>query len=207
MERRAKERLIGASILVALLVLVVPELLSGPKPPAAPKPDLLPAQSASATEPVRTVTVDLATSKPTRTEPIESPPPASETAASVAPSAASQSAEPVDPAPPPTKSSNTPSAPSVNPPKTLESAGTSPTSRGGWSVQLGSFEKRANADALVQKLKAKGFQVYSSPTGSGSGARYRVRVGPLSDRAAAERTLAKLKNAGHAGALVSPGSR
>ena len=35
MDRRVKERLIGASILVALVVLVVPELLSGPKPTAA----------------------------------------------------------------------------------------------------------------------------------------------------------------------------
>ena len=32
MDRRVKERLIGATILVALIVLIVPELLSGPKP-------------------------------------------------------------------------------------------------------------------------------------------------------------------------------
>ena len=36
MDRRVKERLIGASILVVLIVLIVPELLSGPKPPARP---------------------------------------------------------------------------------------------------------------------------------------------------------------------------
>ena len=39
MDRRVKERLIGASILVALIVLVVPELLSGPKPAPPPQPD------------------------------------------------------------------------------------------------------------------------------------------------------------------------
>ena len=33
MDRRVKERLVGASILVVLLVLIVPELLSGPAPP------------------------------------------------------------------------------------------------------------------------------------------------------------------------------
>ena len=33
MDRRVKERLIGATILVALIVLIVPELLSGPKRP------------------------------------------------------------------------------------------------------------------------------------------------------------------------------
>ena len=57
MDRRVKERLVGASILVALIVLIVPELLSGPAPPATGRP------AASAPEPVRNVTVDLATSK------------------------------------------------------------------------------------------------------------------------------------------------
>src|SRR6202042_3337464 len=38
MDRRVKERLIGATILVVLIVLIVPELLSGPKP--APLPPL-----------------------------------------------------------------------------------------------------------------------------------------------------------------------
>ncbi len=38
MDRRVKERLVGASILVALIVLVVPELLSGPVPHVRPRP-------------------------------------------------------------------------------------------------------------------------------------------------------------------------
>src|SRR5271165_914825 len=59
MERRVKERLIGASILVALVVLVVPELLSGPKPAAPPAPQV----QTITPEPIRNVTVDLATSK------------------------------------------------------------------------------------------------------------------------------------------------
>jgi DedD protein len=59
MDRRVKERLVGASILVVLIVLIVPELLSGPATgPVAPR---LPV---SAPQPVRNVTVDLATSKP-----------------------------------------------------------------------------------------------------------------------------------------------
>ena len=36
MDRRVKERLVGATILGVLIVLLVPELLSGPKPAAAP---------------------------------------------------------------------------------------------------------------------------------------------------------------------------
>ena len=59
MDRRVKERLIGATILVALIVLIVPELLSGPKPaPVAPLAAGLPSST-------RNVSVNLATSKAT----------------------------------------------------------------------------------------------------------------------------------------------
>jgi DedD protein len=58
MDRRVKERLIGASILVALIVLVVPELLSGSK---SALPEI---RSAIAPQATRNVTLDLATSKP-----------------------------------------------------------------------------------------------------------------------------------------------
>ena len=59
MDRRVKERLIGATILVVLIVLIVPELLSGPKRRAPPRAAL------SLPVPTRSVSVDLATSKAT----------------------------------------------------------------------------------------------------------------------------------------------
>ena len=59
MDRRVKERLIGATILVALIVLIVPELLSGPRP--APLPPL----AAGLPNSTRNVLVDLATSNGT----------------------------------------------------------------------------------------------------------------------------------------------
>jgi DedD protein len=73
MDRRVKERLVGASILVVLIVLIVPELLSGPATgPVAPQ------SRVSAPEPVRNITVDLATSKPP--EPVVEPPSAASAA-------------------------------------------------------------------------------------------------------------------------------
>ena len=63
MERSVKERVVGATILVVLLVLIVPELLSGPKSAAPATPPALPASES--TEPMRNVTVDLTTRKAT----------------------------------------------------------------------------------------------------------------------------------------------
>ena len=62
MDRRVKERLIGATILVVLIVLIVPELLSGPKAARTP---VQPPSAAGPADAVRNVTVDLATSKAT----------------------------------------------------------------------------------------------------------------------------------------------
>jgi DedD protein len=88
----------------------------------------------------------------------------------------------------------------------VESAAPSPTSSGhaSWSVQLGSFASRVNADNLTRQVKGQGFSVFVLAGGSGTSVRYRVRVGPFADRESAERMAAKLKSLGHAGSLVAP---
>jgi DedD protein len=237
MDRRVKERLIGASILVALVVLVVPELLSGPKPNTAPSPTL----PAAAPEPIRNVTVDLTTSRAPANSEVEPGSPevgasssaepsgasaGASTGASTAASAAASSAAsaayspaetPIAPSPAPAgtgASSSAPNgAPAKQPPRTaaarassVESAATSPTSRahGSWSVQLGSFASRTNADNLTRQIKGQGFSAFVLTGGSGTSVRYRVRVGPLADRESAERIAVKLKSLGHVGSLVAP---
>ena len=191
MDRRVKERLIGASIVVVLIVLVVPELLSGPKSPvlSAPHP-------AAAPEPTRNVTVDLATSKAPANSEVE---PAGTPGTPASPASAVSVAKGGEavPAPSATAPPATPAA--------VETAVSSPIStRAPWAVQLGSFANRANADNLSRLLKGQGFPVYVLPGGSGTSVRYRVRVGPLADRDSAERTAAKLKSIGHVSSLVAP---
>jgi DedD protein len=212
MDRRVKERLIGASILVALIVLVVPELLSGPKtavPPATP-PTTFPA---NAPEPTRNVTLDLATSKaPANSE--ADPAETQGSPASAVSAAKGGEASPAAPAPaPPGAGSSSTAAPASAAPASaaptvttpVETAVPSPISaRANWAVQLGSFASRANADNLSRQLKAQGFSVYVLPGGSGASVRYRVRVGPLADRDSAERTAGKLKSIGHVSSLVAP---
>ena len=227
MDRRVKERLIGASILVALIVLVVPELLSGPKSavPPATLPTTFPA---NAPEPTRNVTLDLATSKAPANSEVE-PAETQGSAASAVSAAKGGEASPAAPAPaPPTEgspsagSSSTAAPPTAAPataapatgapataaPTTLkpvETAAQSPISaHANWAVQLGSFASRANADNLSRQLKGQGFSVYVLPGGSSTTVRYRVRVGPLADRDSAERMAARLKSIGHASSLVAP---
>jgi DedD protein len=233
MDRRLKERLVGATILVAVIVLVVPELLSGPKHSALP-----PLAAGLPTTATRSVSVDLATNRataepeagaasqaaPAAANPAPDAAASSTPAANGASSATSAGARSTDAEPAPA------SAPSIatlkaqngaQPP--LETSASSPKSsattsrspgpeetsaapRHAWAVQLGSFASKANAERLVHQLQASGGSFYVAPGGSGSALRYRVRMGPLADRGAAERALAKLKAQGHAATIVTPAS-
>jgi cell division septation protein DedD len=174
----------------------------------------LPAVAASA-EPVRTVTVDLATSKAPANadaEPASAPPVSQASNPPPTPVAAAPSEPASEPLPergPPERAppERAPIESSVPSPISRTSAARGEVSRpGGWAVQLGSFASRSNADNLVHQLKAQGFAVYVLSGGSGAATRHRVRVGPLADRDTAERTAAKLKALGHASSLVSPGA-
>jgi DedD protein len=216
--------LVGATILVALIVLIVPELLSGPKRPGLPPLDAgLPAA------PSRSVVVDLATSKATAepgsgaaAQALEAP---NDTAAASAASAAAEdsthtaSAEPAAPSAPSVatlKAQNAAPAPletPASPPKSVSIAPRSaaPTEalaapRHAWAVQLGSFSSKANADRLAHRLQGSGGSFYVVAGGSGAALRYRVRMGPLTDRSAAERALARLKAQGHSATIVTPAS-
>jgi DedD protein len=238
MERRVKERLIGATLLVVLIVLVVPEMLSGPRQPSAPPLTVgLPVP----TRTTRSVSVDLTTSKaiaePDLSDGASAAPQAPASAASPgaaadrtsgaanAPGGGSEGASDAAPTAP-TEQSTAESPPTVtnkaqepsgstletpaSPPKSAaggSGAGAAQQGRRGWAVQLGSFVSRANADRLVHQLQARGgSSLYVSASGSGPSLRYRVRVGPLTDRGAAERAAGKLRAAGHPATVVTPAS-
>jgi DedD protein len=248
MDRRVKERLIGATILVVLMVLIVPELLSGPKPAA------LPPLAADLPSSTRHVSVNLATSNAT-SQP-QPPDTAAESAAPETPGTAgaravgsSSSAGGAGAAPQaadtegsargvsgagahanegapgssPAAASGPKSGPTVAtlkaqesavPLETANSSSRSPLegasdaegahSHRGWAVQLGSFASKANAEKLLHQVPGSGLYLISS--GSGASLRYRVRMGPLADRGAAERAVTRLKAQGHAATIVTPAS-
>ncbi|HTY48707.1 MAG TPA: SPOR domain-containing protein [Steroidobacteraceae bacterium] len=232
MEQRARERLTGAAIVVALLVLLVPELLSGPQPrPAAPGAD-------SAAAPLRSYTVDLdhsAASAPLAASAMPAPAPdsapdagaapAGADAAMQAPASARASAPASVPAPPrPAAAPASPvpaavhpatgraavpsgSAGSVRPAAAGEASARHarhPAQPGGrWSVQLGVFAERGHALALARRLKSAGFAPIVSASGRPGHLRYRVRVGSEYDHARARALQARLQAAGQRGEIVA----
>jgi len=207
---------------VVLLVLIVPELLSGPeRRPAAPA-----RSTAGSTDAVRNVTVDLATKKATPEEesaaasvavspssavrsavptapPEEAQVPGSEARSATPPTITTLKAQQAEP--PPVENQAPPSKSSPVGARSGATRDTRPaeTMRHGWAVQLGSFSSRANAERLMRQLKAHD-SAYVAPTGKGPTLRYRVRVGPLADRGAAEKMVVKLKKEGHSASVVAP---
>jgi cell division septation protein DedD len=199
-----KERLTGAIILVALIVLLVPALLTGPIRSA---PQMLAAASSASAEepPLRSYTIHLADDARAHTAARASGP---EQPAPIGASAAAESTAPaVAAAPVATPASAAAAPPSVRAPAPAAIATVTPPSAsassqsGTWMVQLGSFASRANAERLAQQLRARGFQM-SVSQGSTGRRLYRVRAGPAASRAAAVQLAAKLHAAGHAGAIV-----
>jgi DedD protein len=216
MDSRAKQRLTGAVILVALFVLLVPELLTGPK--NAPAPAI-----STEEEGLRRYTIDLAPGAAATAPPdaaVNLPPVTEAAAPAPAGNSGNALAQPGEPAQPETPAQQTASRPaSATTPAPVVSAVPAPTSAspasradtrkpapastsGTFVVQLGSFSSRENADRLVRDMTAKGFATFIAPITTNGRELYRVRVGPTRDRASAEALAAQLKRMGQSGSIV-----
>ena len=63
-----------------------------------------------------------------------------------------------------------------------------------WSVQVGAFKSRSQADAVQRELRESGFEAYVTTLGAADGEmRYRVRVGSFRTRAEAERAAERVR--------------
>lgn len=75
-------------------------------------------------------------------------------------------------------------------PKATSAQKSSPTPLNRLTIQVGAFKERAAAEAIVKRLKGKGYSAYLAPVSEGL---FNVRVGSFTDREDAERVLAKLE--------------
>jgi DedD protein len=216
-DRVVKERLVGAAVLMAAAIILIPEMLSGPRGDSRAEPAAAQPRSDA---PIKTYTIDLshspseqpppavvenrapppegqATSQPAAAQPVpddQAKPEASQASTATTPQ---PQPEPVSQPPPkPVVEAPTAATPPVREPqRPLASSAAAPTS-GRWAVQLGTFSKEANAERLVKQLREQGQSAFVMPLKSGNGTLYRVRVGPMKDRASAEAALRDLKSPG-----------
>lgn len=192
MEVRVRERLIGALVLVAIVVLFVPAILRGRDPaPVAPPEDA----------PTKRVEVQIDSTTPVPEEQILVPEPALPDAAQ-------------DVAPPPVPGTNAdagtakpgtaaPPAPSPKPrsataelPAKPEAAPAPAALASAWAVQLGAFSSQAKAEQLVAELRKRRYAAFVLEYRAGGQVLYRVRVGPEQDRARAAEIAARLAKDG-----------
>ena len=225
MERQLKERLIGAAVLIAVAVIMVPEMFSGSgsRDPGTHQTAADNSTGSSESGQIKTYRIDLqhreaAASSPesaaqtppvvpdTRTESSST----SSVSVSVATSAVSSSSSSAAQG---MSSRSTPISVASSSLASVHSsaAGVSSVaaahvvnSATGWSVQLGSFAAEATARQIVAATKAQGFAASLSAVKVGGKTLHRVRVGPFADREAAEAALSKLKHTYTQASLVAP---
>lgn len=193
-------------ILVALIVLLVPELLTGPIRSAPRTAAVAP----SAEEPpLRSYTINLADDTHSRSAAATASGPQQPTSLSVAqPAAAESTPSPASSAAPRAPEAAPAAPPPLMPAKSARASAAAASAAnsaagdsGTWMVQLGSFASRTNAERLARQVRAGGFKV-SVSQGSSGRRLYRVRVGPAHDREAATQLAVKLRAAGHSGSIV-----
>ncbi|MFK0094620.1 SPOR domain-containing protein [Pseudomonas sp. NPDC090592] len=192
LDKGMKQRMVGALVLVALAVIFLPMLFTredemrqvhveAPQAPAMPslpevkvEPVAVPEPQAIPEEPQQApVVVDESTAPAsTPSQPIT---PSPQTQAQVQPAKPQAPA----PAPAPKVEAKVAATPAPAAPSKIDVNGL-PVS---WSIQLASLSNRAGAEKLQQTLRSQGYNAYIRSAGGMN----RVYVGPLIERAEAER--------------------
>jgi DedD protein len=208
MERRLKERLIGAAVLVMLAVIFIPMILSDsnrtetaitktniPQRPEGEAPShIAPLQESdlkSAGEegaaPAQAQEQTPAPAPEAKPAPAPKPSPAPE--AKPAPAPKPSPAPEAKTTPPPAPASPAKTAPESKPAATASGQRRELTA---WVVQVGSFSGHDNANRLLKKLQGSGYAAFIEHVKQDSETVYRVRVGPEVRRSSAESLKEKL---------------
>jgi len=232
MERQLKERLVGAAVLIAVAVVMVPEMFSGSGSHDVQSQKAADAEASGSSESgqVKTYRIDLqqreastASSTASLISSVQSIPSVPDTHADAIASTVPQpepARGPSEQVAAPSSSTRSLSASSANqksPASVSVSASHASSSaaratpsqpanssEGSWNVQLGSFGSEATAKKIVSDARSHGFSAFHSPVKVGGKTLYRVRVGPYTDREVAQAALNKLKHSYAQASLVAP---
>ncbi|MGK0673393.1 MAG: SPOR domain-containing protein [Halothiobacillaceae bacterium] len=220
MDRVLLKRLLGAGVMVALAVIVLPLFLQGEGYKAALHTDI-PARP----QPPQPLDTASRVPPPEVRELMESPPPlpmeqaplprSEPTKEAVGTGAAKPAPKPAAPLVPEAKPTPTPqaaggkSAPEISKPEGTPSAAGKPVaspiqppSGGAWMIQLGSFSAETNAQQLHGQVQRVGIPCQIDPLDIDGRRVWRVRAGPFASQAEADAALKRLQNGLKLGGLV-----
>ena len=218
MNQSTKQRLVGAVVLVAAVWWIVPVFLDGPadNPETISESVQLPGVESTPTqqtsiELARPLAADVAEPAEEPARPAAAEPAAVENAERVTDAGEQPGDAPADPvvekqpadAVVEEATEAVAAAPVAEPPAPAEDAPQAPAAADGlWAVQLGSFSARENASRLAATLRSDGIAAFLTELDRDGTVLHRVRVGPVADRAAAERLVAELSSKGHSARVV-----
>ncbi|MBD3671455.1 MAG: SPOR domain-containing protein [Gammaproteobacteria bacterium] len=172
-DKRLKQRLIGAIVLVSLGVIFIPMLLKGPD---------------SIDTPIISSNIPPKPERKTEVIPLKPLPPKPDKAP-----VTSIPVEKASPKPSPEAEQEETAAAVTDDNEVSKEDGTQQPDLSGWSVQVGSFSRKSNALSLEGRLRKAGYAAYVEAYQAKSGLRYRVRVGPELSEEKAKSVAAALK--------------
>ena len=135
-------------------------------------------------KPVKAIAVNATPSAPAPTAPIVQSPVANN-AAAVAQATAKPLVKPASSVPAPVTNVTAPAAPA-------KPVAVTPEGATRWYLNAGSFTQRANATALQESLKHQGFAATVKDAQGEKGPIYKVRIGPIQDKAKAQEVKNRL---------------
>jgi DedD protein len=186
MDKKLKQRLVGAVVLISLAVIFIPIILEGPDDEWTPRVQEIPVPPQIEYQ----AEVELPV-------PDEQPAPAPVTTIpATAPAPEAQDA--VVPPPPAAQPAPTRQEPVAEQPPAAAKA-----PAGSWFIQVGSFSQQPNASGLRDRLKKTGYNSRLQETAAGNGKVWRVLVGPFETRAAAEKQRDRITSQHHMKGLVT----
>jgi DedD protein len=205
MDSRLKERLIGAAVLVAVGVWLIPWVLDGPPDAADPDSVALQLPTPQEAAPMRSQTLRLnpesssgnAATRPAEGTATSAPPPHERAPAAAVPAPVDQE-----------RAAEAPATASVPPRTAAETAApaasrSAPPAGGDWVVQLGSFGDAENAQRLASRVGTYGYDARVSDFRAGGRTMHRVRVGPHATRDQAETVASSLSAHGFVAQVVT----
>jgi len=206
MDRQLLERMIGAGVLLVALVLIAPAILDGRwdgdiatysngRSVGREVPADIPESSPHAPEMrTHTIVLDREPDRPPVAQPVTEPSaviePQKESAGPDTPRVSGKPATAPD------------LADQAKAGQGLADHASTDLPASGWSVQLGSFAQRPNAERLASEVKSRGFRVYLEPLKQSGRTYYRVRVGPRNTRGQASELASGLAKAGYTGQVI-----